>query len=227
MSDIFKEVEEDIRRDQMKKVWDRVGPYVIGAAVLIVAGTAGFRGYEYWQETRADSSGDRFTEAVRTADAGDHERSITMLQELAEDGSGAYPVLAGFRIATEKAALGDEAGAIAEYDAIAEARGSTDEIGNIARLRAALILMDSLSVEQLEDRIGSLAATGNPWRHTAREILGLAAWRSGDYQAARSFFSDISVDQEAPRELKQRAQVLLALIKARVGETAPQAGADG
>lgn len=227
MSDIFKEVEEDIRRDQMKKLWDRIGLYVIGAAVLIVAGTAGFRGFEYWQEKQAESSGDRFTEAVTLSDAGDHQQAIVILEELADGGSGEYPVLAGFRIATEKAALGDESGAIAEYDAIAEARGTSDEVGNIARLRAALILMDSLSVEELEGRIGNLAATGNPWRHTAREILGLAAWRSGDYGAARDLFNQISVDEEAPRELKQRTEVLLMLIQARIGKSVSGTGADG
>ncbi len=224
MSDIFKEVDEDIRRDQYKKLWDRFGPYVIGGAVLIVAATAGFRGWEYWQDQRAEASGDRFIAAIEAAEAGSHEDALTRLQEIVETGSGDYPVLARFRIATELAAAGDEAGAISQYDAVAASSGVADEVKNIARLRAAFILVDTSSTAELQDRIGDLAATGNPWRHTARELIGLSAWRSGQYKLARDFFTDITVDQETPNDLRQRGNVMLSLIRARIGEPAVQAG---
>ena len=224
MSDIFKEVDEDLRRDQYKKLWNRFGPFVIGGAVLIVAATAGFRGWEYWQDQRAQASGDRFITAIEAAEAGNHDEALTRLQEIVETGSGDYPVLARFRIATEKSANGDEAGAISEYDAIAASSGVADEVRNIARLRAAFILVDTSTTDELQARIGDLAATGNPWRHTARELIGLSAWRSGQYELARSFFSDISVDQETPNDLRQRGNIMLALIKARIGEPVEPSG---
>ena len=225
MTDIFKEVDEDIRRDQYKKLWDRFGPYLIGAAVLIVAATAGFRGWEYWQEQRAQASGDRFLAAIEAAAAGDHDQAMSLLQEVAENGSGDYPMLARFRIATERVASGDSNGAIDEYDAIAESSGIPDEVRNIARLRAAFIMVDTSTTDELRTRIGDLAETGNPWRHTARELIGLSAWRSGEYEVARGFFNDIAVDQETPNDLRQRSEVMLSLIRARVGDpNAPSGG---
>ena len=49
------------------------------------------------------------------------------------------------------------------------------------------------------------------------------AWRTGDYDAARKYFDEINSDQEAPADLRQRAQVMLSLITARIG--APPAAA--
>lgn len=223
MSDIFREVDEDLRHEQYKKLWDRFGPYVIGAAVLIVAATAGFRGWEYWQGQRAAASGDRFIESIEASQAGNHEQAIDILEDLAAGSSGDYPVLAGFRLAAERAATGDLSGAVEEYDAIAGRSGVPDEVRNFARIRAAFIEVDNASADALRDRIGDLADTGNPWRHTARELIGLAAWRDGDNDTARAQFEAIVNDAETPGDLRQRAEVLLDLITARAG-AAPAAG---
>jgi hypothetical protein len=226
MSDIFKEVDEDIRREQLKKLWDRYGIYVIALAVLIVVGTAGYRGWEYWQQRQAEASGDRFVAAIRLSEDGQHEEAIAALEAIKADASGGYPALAGFRIATEKAAAGDQAGAVSEYETIASSN-SPELIRTLARLRAALLLADTASLADLQDRIGDLAATGNPWRHTARELLGLAAWRTNDLDTARDYFVQIADDQDTPQDMRQRSQLMLAVIDARQAAPPPAANSEG
>ena len=225
MSDIFKEVEEDIRRDHYKRLWDRFGPYVLGAAVLIVALTAGYRGWEYWRDRQAQATGDRFTAALQLSADGKHDDAIAAFQAIAKDGSGSYPTLAQFRIATEKSLAGDKAGAVAAFDAIAADKSVGTDVQTMARLRAALLLADTASLSDLEARVGDLASTGNIWRGSAREVLGLAAWRTGDFAAARKYFEDIVNDQESASDLRQRSQLMLTLIRARLGEATPAADA--
>ena len=223
MTDIFHEVDEDLRREQARKLWDRFGPYVIGLAVLIVVATAGYRGWVYWQDQQAQATGDRFLTALDLSDQGKHEEAIAALKAIEANGSGRYPVLAAFRIASEMAVTGDAKDAIAEYEAIVTRNDVSDEIKSLARLRAGAMLVDTETLADLEKRLGDLASTGNVWRHNARELLGLAAWRTGDFDAARKYFDEINSDQEAPQDLRQRAQVMLALITARIG--APPAAA--
>jgi len=226
MSDIFKEVDEDLRREQVRKLWDRYGVYVLALAVLIVAVTAGYRGWVYWQDRQAQASGDRFLAAVQLADDGKHDDAIKALQALVTNGSGAYPTLARFRIAGEEADAGDTKGAVGEFDAIAADNQAPEEVRNMARLRSALLLADSSTVADLEKRIGDMAATGNSWRAVAREILGLAAWRAGDYATARKYYSEIDSDTDAPTEAHQRARLMLGLIDAKLGPESPaQSGA--
>jgi hypothetical protein len=118
MSDIFREVDEDIRREQIKRLWDRFGIYVLGAAILIVVVTAGWRGWEYWQSRQAAATGDRFLAALQLANDGKHDDAIKAFQSIIDNGSGGYPALARFRVAAEKALAGDKTGAVAEFDAI-------------------------------------------------------------------------------------------------------------
>jgi hypothetical protein len=227
MSDIFKEVDEDIRREQLGKLWDRFGPYVLGIAVLIVAVTAGYRGWVYWQDRQAQATGDRFLAAVQLAADGKHDDAIKALDALSKDGHGAYPTLARFRIAGEEADAGDTKGAVGEFDAIAADNSAPAEIRSMARLRSALLLVDTSTVADLQQRIGDMAATGNQWRAVAREILGLAAWRSGDFTAARQYYTDIASDTDAPQEAHQRAALMLGLISAKLGQPAAPADTTG
>jgi hypothetical protein len=227
MSDIFREVDEDLRHEQYKKLWDRFGTYVIGLAILIVVATAGWRLWEYWQEREARATGDRFMAALEIAAAGQHDDAIKALEAIAADGSGEYPVLARFRAAAEKAAAGDAKAAVAGFDAIVSTPSVPALVRDMARLRAALALVDTAPVADLEARIGQLAAVGNPWRHSAREILGLAAWRTGDLETARKYYEEIAADQEKPADLQSRAQFMLALIKARLGAPPSAAKPEG
>ncbi len=227
MTDIFREVDEDLRHERYKRLWDRFGTYVIVAAILIVVGTAGWRLFEYWREHEAQATGDRFIAALDLATAGDHQAASAALTAIMADGSGQYPMLATFRVASEKATAGDRDGAVADFDAIAKSSAPA-LVRDLARLRAALLLVDTASVADLTARVGDLAATGNPWRHSAREILGLAAWRTGDLAGARKYYDEIAEDQEKPADLQSRAQFMLGLIRARLGDPepapAPEAG---
>ncbi len=221
MTDIFREVDEDLRRERYKKLWDRFGAYVIALAVLIVVGVSGYKAWEWWERTQAAATGDRFLAALELSEGGQHAEAIAALDAVAADGSGDYPVLADFRSAGERAAAGDREGAVAAYDAIAARRGLPLLVGDLARIRAALLLADTQTPEELRSRIGDLAQTGNPWRHTAREILGLAAYRAGDLTGARTYFDEIADDQESAQGVRQRAQLMLALIESRQGPAAP------
>ena len=100
MSDIFREVDDDLRREQLKRMWDRYGTYVIGLAVLIVLVTAGWRFYEYWQEQRAEASGDRFVAALRLAEDGKHTEAVTALDELVTTNSTVVRSCESFKITT-------------------------------------------------------------------------------------------------------------------------------
>jgi hypothetical protein len=227
MSDIFREVDEDIRREQFKKLWDRYGIYVIALAVVIVAATAGVRGWQYWQERKAQATGDRFVAALDLAKAGKSQEAEAAFSEIVKDGSGGYPTLSRFRMAVTKAEGGDAKGAVADLDAIAADGSAPSLIRDMARLRAALILADTASLADLQTRVGSLASTGNPWRSSAREILGLAAWRTGDLAAAQKYFDEIVKDQDKPQGVGTRAELMLSLIRAKQETPAPAAKPEG
>lgn len=215
MSDdsFFREVNEEIRQDKAKALWDRYGTLVIGLAVATVLGTAAFVGYEYWTGTQASRSGDDFAQALSLADAGKNDEALAALKALEADGYGSYPVLARMRAATVMVEKGDAAGAVAAFDAIANDNAVMMSMREMARLRAAFVLVDNGSYADVSQRVEQLSADTNPLRHSAREALGLSAWKEGRYQDALKLFEQISADEEAPRDARQRADLMVELIR--------------
>jgi len=100
----IREVNEELRSDQMKGAWRRFGRYLIALAVLIVLGTVGYKVYQYWDDNASSSTGDQFLAAMKLADENKNDEALAALDKLEKEGHGAYPVLARMRAATVLAA---------------------------------------------------------------------------------------------------------------------------
>ena len=209
----IREVNEELRSDQMRLIWKRFGRVLIGAAVLVVLGTIGKVGYDYWRDKEASASGDQFLAALTLAREGKNEEALTALTNLEKDGFGSYPVLARMRAASLTAET-DVPGAIAAFSAIAKDTSVPQALRDAARLRAAYLLVDTGTYEQVSAEAEQLATPQDALRHSAREVLGLSAYKHEDYKRAKEWFEAILNDSEAPRNLANRAQMLLDLIAA-------------
>ena len=215
MSDdsFIREVNDEIRREQAQALWDRFGPALIVVAILVVLGTAAFVGYRYWDETRANRSGDAFSQALKLANDGKNDEALTALDQLEKDGYGAYPLLARMRGATVKANKGDVPAAVKDFDEVAADTAIPQGIRDMARLRAALLLVDHGSFADVSSRVEALTSDTNTLRHTAREALGLSAWKEGKAQDALKLFDQIAADDGAPRNTRERATLMSELIR--------------
>ena len=217
MSEFFREVDEELRRKQMKRFWDRYGYALVGAAVLVVLLTAGYKGWEAYQDSARAAQGDQFLEALRLSDEGNSEEARTALDALASGGSGGYELLARFRAASDKAASGDPAGAIADFDVLSRNADIGTFLQDMARIRAGYLAVDIEDFDSVQQRIADLDATGHPLRFSAREILGLSAWRAEKLDDARKHFQALREDSGTPPDLRQRAEFMLALLTSRLG----------
>ncbi|MBU4527675.1 MAG: tetratricopeptide repeat protein [Hoeflea sp.] len=216
-STFIREVNDDIRSDYMKALWRRFRYLIFGVAIGIVAFTAGLRGWQYWQETTAARSGDVFLAALEKARTGDADAALAEFQELEQTGYGSYPVLARMRAATVMADKGDTAAAIAAFSAIGRDTSQPVAIRDAARLRAAYLLVDHGSYADVSAEVEVLAVPGNPARHSARDALGIAAFKAGELSQASQWFGDIAADNEAPNGVKTRAGLMLDMIAAQGG----------
>lgn len=212
MTDIFHEVEEDLRRERMRSLWDRFGLYVVLVAVLIVVLTAGYRGYVYFQTKAEQTAGDEFLTALDTAANGDSAGAAEALSKFAESAPGDYPVLARFRAASEMALAGETDAAVASFDALAADSSLSQRQRDLARVRAGYVLLDTGDKAGIEDRLTGVATEVGAWRNSAREILGIAAYQDGDYAGAEKWFGEIGMDPSAPQDLKARVQLFMGLI---------------
>jgi hypothetical protein len=211
VSDIFDEVDEEVRREQLKKLWERYGNYVIAAACALILAVAAWRGYEYWEARKAAEAGAAYDAATMLADEGKHEEAEAAFAKLAADGTAGYRVLARLRQAAELAER-DPKAAVAAYDAIAAETPGQPLVSDLAAIRAAFLLVDTAKLDEMTMRLDPVAQPNGVFRHTARELLALSAWRNGDAAAARRWADAAKNDPEAPAALRARMDVLTELL---------------
>ena len=210
MSDIFQEVDEEVRREQFKKLWDRYGNYAVAAAVVLLVAVAAWRGYLWWEGKKAAESGAAFEAASTLAESGKRSEAEAAFGKIAVDGTSGYRHLARMREAAELAQT-DAKAAIAAYDQIAADGAVGPALQDLAALRAGALLIDAGSFEEARQRLEPLAANDRTFRHTAREFLVLAAWRAGDTTAAKHWFDLLMTDAQTPPATRSRVEKLMAL----------------
>jgi hypothetical protein len=213
VSELFDEVDEDVRRDQLKKLWEQYSIYIVAGALLIIASVGGWRGYQYLEAKKAAEAGTAFEKAVELSEQNKHAEAETAFNALAAKAPSGYRVLARLRAAAE-AASRDPQAAAKLYDDISADRSVGAAERDLARVRAAGLLLESTTYPNMLQRLEPATTPGSTFRHTARELLALSAWRANDTTAARQWLDQLANDGETPPSIRSRAEALQALLPA-------------
>ncbi|MFV3126041.1 tetratricopeptide repeat protein [Niveispirillum sp. KHB5.9] len=219
MSDIFREVDEDLRRDQIMKFWKRYGGLVIAAAILVVAATAGNVGWKHWRTTRMEERTAVLSEALaklRPADENTQPDTKGAAEALAAAsaklGAG-HADLARLYEAGLRARDGQRDDAVKLYDQVAGTAGADPMLRDLATLLSVQLQLDTGDAAALRGRLAPLLKAG-AWKASATEASGLLAARAGDNAGAAALFKELSEDATAPQGLRARATELAALYAA-------------
>lgn len=223
MADIFKEIDEELRRDRLEQLWRRHGRLIIAMAAAAVVATAGYAGWQKYSQNRITALSDRYAAAVAAVDPaqgdpaqgdptlGDPAGAQAGFAALAADGAG-YSGLAQLEAAA-LAAKQDPDAAAKLYDALAADANVSQELRDLAHLLKVMQLVDRGDPAALSAELAPLSADDNPWRFTARELDALIALRTGDQARATELLTKLSDDAMAPGPIRARAAELLAALK--------------
>jgi|HigsolmetaAR204D_1030405.scaffolds.fasta_scaffold11592_3 hypothetical protein len=216
MADLFREVDEALREDRAKTLWDRYGSLVIALAAALVLGTAGFA---FWQNHQAQQNQERsaMLAQVLTLAEENPAEAADQFAALAASG-GNQALLARFYEAGLRAEAGHSEAAVDLYREIAGDSSVSGTWRDLARLLAVMHGLDDDDPAVLEAELAPLAAADSPWRFSAREMTGLLALRQGDTERARTLFAELADAPDAPAGVRARAGELAALLSERGGE---------
>ena len=213
MADIFKEVDEDLRRDNLAKLWKKYRFQIVGLAAAVVLAVAGVQGWQVYDLDQRGKLSDRYEAALELTQDGESTAALDAMIDLSEASGDGYAGLAAFEEARLRVESGDTAGAIALWDRIAGGSGLGPGFKEAATLFSVLHQIDNGNPAALRARLEPLAVDSQPFRSTARELLAVMALGDGDTASARELYTKISDDLEAPAGLRQRATQMLAALK--------------
>lgn len=220
MSDVFEEVEENLRTERwiaLAKRWWPVAAGIVAAVILVVAGFWFFDARKGWTGAEASQAYQRGIDAIEADNLSGAEAAFV---EAEEAGNPGYRALALMQRAGLRVDRREFAEAVTLFD---EAADVTDEplLSDIASLKAAWILMDTASIEDLTVRLSPLTEDGRPFRYHAREALALARLQHGQGDAARQQLQALTLELDVPEPVRQRAQITLGLIDSGSAEAIP------
>lgn len=210
MSDIFDEVENDLRSQKLHQFWKENGNWVIGGAIGAVLLTGAMSLWQSWDYNRDLKATAALVRAISSGDTG-------ALETFAAKADKQHAALARLRAAEEYLAQGQTEKALALYDAVAATRGLDALWRDLARLHAASLRLDTANPEKLSATLAPLAKS--PWRYTALELQALLAARAGKPAEATGLLDKIAQDPQAPEDARRRALSLRALYAAEAGKS--------
>jgi hypothetical protein len=213
VSDVFREVDEEVRREQLKKLWERYQWLIVGVVLLVVVGVGGWRVYEWWQTRLAAQVGTQFENAIALVDKGEHAEAEKAFAQIVANGTPSYRELARIRQAAALA-TSDPAAATEIYKQISADSSVEPVLRDLASLRAATLLIDAGSHVDARKLLEPLAQPGRDFRHAARELLALNAYKAGDRPGALKWYGTILTDAETPASSRSRVEMLIALSAA-------------
>jgi hypothetical protein len=210
LSDIFREIDEELRRDNLLKLLSRYWPYlaaIVGVALVIAGGIAGWQQHQL-SLRQAQSS--RYAAAAALAGQGKTAQAIRLFDAVAREGGG-YSDLAAFEQAALLAGSGHLRQALAIYRRIA-ATDPHPAFRELAVLLSAMRQMPKADPKLIIARLKPLTAPGNPWRPSALELTALAELEAGDKSGARRIYKGLATLPAAPPGLRVRAAAMAAAL---------------
>jgi len=217
----FREVDDNLRQDQMITAARRFGPMVGVAVVLLLAALAGVLLWRNHQAKALGAASETLNPALAPIERGAPPPDQAALVRLAADGNGAYQAAARFAIAATLQQKGDVAGAVAAYNNIADDAKVAPPQRDFARLRAAGLQFDTVKPEQLIERLKPLAVQGNAFFPSAAELTALAWLKLGRKDKAGALFAAIVRDPSTPSSMRGRAEGMATSLGQQIAAAQP------
>lgn len=212
MSDIFDEVEEEVRKERWEQLWKKYGNYFVAGAVLVVLIVGGWRGWQYWEKQRNEEASTAFIAAQELAQKGNLVAAEAAFAKLAEDSPAGYATVSKM---VQAAVLLTQSKREAALVILRDLMNSEDAVlANAARLQMAWVEADYAAKTRLQEILGPLLAADNPFRFSAQEVLAYSALRIGARAEALATFDRLGKDRTAPDGLRARCAAIAEYLRA-------------
>jgi hypothetical protein len=211
---LLREVEEELRRERMEKLWQRYNGLIIAGAALIILAVAGYKYLETRRMAAAQAAGAEFAAAENLSDDKKKTEAEAAFKKIADDGPAGYAALAKLQLAGAQVKDNKTADAIATYESLAKDPGADNLLKSFAQLQAASLRLPDADFAEMQNRLTPLAGDDAPFSKSARELLGIAAYKAKKFDEARKYLEPLLLDPGAPQALQERVKVVMGDIAA-------------
>jgi hypothetical protein len=225
LSETFvREVDENLRRDQLRDFFTAYGNWLIAAVVLFLVASGGFIWWQQHKVQRAEKQVEQLAQIYKDVGSGDTSTAPQQLDELSKSGSKGVRASALFARAAVALQQNDTKSASGIYRSMADDNGLPNAYRDAALVREVALDFDQLQPQEVIARLQPLTKPGEPWFGSAGEMTALALLKQGKKQEAAQLFATIAKDPGAPQAIRARAAQLAGSLGVDVdAANSPQA----
>jgi hypothetical protein len=209
--DVFDQVEEELRSDRYKRLARTWLPVAGGVLLVALIAALAWWGWQKMETSKADRASIAYQRGLESLEANNLVGAEAAFVQAADEGNAAYRALALQHRAGIAVQQNRVPAAVELFDEAAAASGEP-LLRDGAAYKAALLLMDTASFEDIQARLEPLTEEGRPFRAFAREALAMAQLQHGKTAEARSTLVVLKNSLDTPREITQRAELAIASI---------------
>jgi hypothetical protein len=212
VTDIFREVEEEVRRERLAQLWKQYSDYIIAGAALIVIAVAGYQLWRVYDQREHVKASDEYSVAQQFVESGQSGEAASLFAKLAKSAPGGYAAVSRLQEADALLAAGNRAEAVGLYRQIAA--GNDPYLAAVARIHLGWALVDQSPKADVEAVLAPLDAPASAWQPMAHEILAYADYRAGNIPQALREYKILAADGKTPPALRKRSGVMAAFLTA-------------
>jgi hypothetical protein len=219
----LREVDENLRRDQLRDFAKKYGGWLVAAVVLFLLASGGFIWWQQHKVQRSEQHVEQLAEIFKNIGAGAPGSASQQLDQLSKSSSKAVRASALFTRAALAIQQNDPKVALANYREIAGDSAFPQPYRDAALIRQTALEFDSLQPQQVIARLQPLAKPGNPWFGSAGEMTAMALIKQGQSAQAGQLFAAIAKDTSVPEQIRGRSLQIAGTLGVDASSALPPA----
>lgn len=209
----IREIDEELKNEKLKKIWDKYGLFIIIFVVLAVSAAVSFETFKAWNEKRNQEFSDTYAYALNLQNQGRYAEAMEVLDKLQKSKKAVYSDIAEIQMANIMMEQNKVEEAIAILENVVKDEDFNPQMKQIATIKLASYKLDYAPSEEIQSMLAPLVRENGVWTNIAKEMLAMLAVRDGDLDRAKTLYQEISVAANTPETLKARAQDMLNVIE--------------
>lgn len=209
----IKEIKEDIKNDNLKKLWDKYGLYIIVFVIVVLTATVSFESIKAWRLKSHNELSNTYAYALNLQNQGKFEESLKILEKIQANNKGIYSDIAEIQISNIMFEQGKNVEGIAILEKIVNDNKTNQKIKEVSIIKLASYTLDTAPAKELKDMLNPLIVANGNWSNIAKELLAMLAIRESNIAEARTIYSEIVNTENVPENLKIRAQDMLSVLE--------------
>jgi len=207
VSDIFQEIDEDLRQDKVARLWKAYGKYLVSLAIFIILAIAGYRFIEHINEENREQASELYELASEAGRTGDKKAAIELFSDERFNETIGYAIISKLKKATLAKSNNDPEGMAIVLKQIVTNEEIPSYLRNLARLKLIASGSDNY-ISQLD----ALIEGDGPWKFLALELKGGMELEVGNLKEARSIFEELTIEANTPNNMRRRASEILKAL---------------